>query len=165
MIFFLNATIFLATDFFFVFYYNILNWFYATGKKYVKENDVDACYRRTEFKAKSKIMKINRNYKKIDMKIRRVLKCKEIVALRDLQNSAFESLFSQIIRIWKLFFRSVGTYVFCKCLCIKRKTALPLSRNKFLLSIRASLVGKTGFSPKTWKHVTIFQQSKIKIIT
>ena len=29
-------------------------------------------------------MKINRDYKKIDMKIRRVLKCKEIVALRDL---------------------------------------------------------------------------------
>ena len=139
--------------------------FTQTGKKYVKENDDDACHRRTEFKAKSKIMKINRDYKKIDMKIRRVLKCKEIVALRDLQNSAFESLFSQIIRIWKLFFRSVGTYVFCKCLCIKRKTALPLSRNKFLLSIRASLVGKTGFSPKTWKHVTIFQQSKIKIIT
>ena len=128
--------------------------FTQTGRKYVKENDDDACHRRTEFKAKSKIMKINRDYKKIDMKIRRVLKCKEIVALRDLQNSAFESLFSQIIRIWKLF-----------CLCIQRKTAHPLSRNKFLLSIRASLVGKTGFSPKTWKHVTIFQQSKIKIIT
>ena len=42
-----------------------------------------------------------------------ILTYKEIDALRDLftkfdlYNSAFESLFSQIIRIWKLFFRSV----------------------------------------------------------
>ena len=36
-----------------------------------------------EFKAKSEIMKRNRNLKKLDKKIWRVLKCKEIAALRD----------------------------------------------------------------------------------
>ena len=35
-----------------------------------------------EFKAKSEIMKMNRNYKKVDKKIWRVLKYKEIVGLR-----------------------------------------------------------------------------------
>ena len=35
-----------------------------------------------EFKAKSEIMKMNRNYKKVGKKIWRVLKCKEIVGLR-----------------------------------------------------------------------------------
>ena len=36
-----------------------------------------------EFKAKSEIVKRNRNCKKVDKKIWRVLKYKEIVALRD----------------------------------------------------------------------------------
>ena len=36
-----------------------------------------------EFNAKSEIMKRNRNYKVVDKKIWRVLKCKEIVTLRD----------------------------------------------------------------------------------
>ena len=36
-----------------------------------------------KFKANSEIMKMNSNYKKVDKKIWRVLKCKEIVALRD----------------------------------------------------------------------------------
>ena len=49
-------------------------------------------------------MKRNRNCTKTDKKIWRVLECKEIVALRDfftksdLYNSAFEKLFSKIIR-------------------------------------------------------------------
>ena len=53
-------------------------------KKYVKVTDDDICNRKIEFKAKSEIMKMNRNYKKVDKKIWRVLKCKEIVAFRDL---------------------------------------------------------------------------------
>ena len=36
-----------------------------------------------EFIAKSEIMKMNKNYKKVNKKIWRALKCKEIVALRD----------------------------------------------------------------------------------
>ena len=36
-----------------------------------------------EFIAKSEIMKMNKNYKKVNKKIWRVLKCKEIVGLRD----------------------------------------------------------------------------------
>ena len=64
----------------------------------------DICNRKIGFKAKSEIIKINRNYKTVDKKIWRVLKCRDIVALLefftkfDLYNSAFESLFSQIIR-------------------------------------------------------------------
>ena len=45
--------------------------------------DDDICNRKVEFKAESEIMKWNRNYNKVDKKIWRVLKCKEIVALRD----------------------------------------------------------------------------------
>ena len=45
--------------------------------------DDDICNRKTEFRAKSEIMKRNRNYKQVDKKIWRVLKYKEIVALRD----------------------------------------------------------------------------------
>ena len=93
---------------------------------------------------------MNRNYKKVDKKMWRVLKYKEIFFFTrfDLYSSDFESLRSQIIRIWKLFFRSIGTYFSCKLLCLQRKTSLPLSRNKFLLSIGASLVGKAGVSLK-----------------
>ena len=54
-----------------------------TEKKYVKVTDDDICNRKIEFQAKSEIMKKNRNYKKVDKKIWRILKCKEIVALRD----------------------------------------------------------------------------------
>ena len=41
------------------------------------------CNRKIEFKAKSEIMKMNRNYKKVDSEIWRFLICKEIVAHRD----------------------------------------------------------------------------------
>ena len=45
--------------------------------------DGDIYNRKIEFKASSEIMKRNRNYKEGEKKIWRVLKCKEIVALRD----------------------------------------------------------------------------------
>ena len=45
--------------------------------------DDDICNRKIEFKAKSEIMKRNRNYKKVDKKIWRVLRCQAIVAVRD----------------------------------------------------------------------------------
>ena len=53
-------------------------------KKYVKVIDGDICNRKIEFKGKSEIMRRSRNYKEVDKKICRVLKCEEIlVALRD----------------------------------------------------------------------------------
>ena len=57
--------------------------FTRTKEKYVKVIDDAICNRKIELKAKSEIMKRNRNYKKVDKKIWRVLKCKETVALRD----------------------------------------------------------------------------------
>ena len=42
--------------------------------------DDDICNRKIEFKAKSEIMKPNKNYEKVGKKIWRVLNCKEIVA-------------------------------------------------------------------------------------
>ena len=51
-------------------------------KKYAKVINDEICNRKIEFKA-SEIMKMNRNHKKVDKKLWRVLKCKEIVALRD----------------------------------------------------------------------------------
>ena len=57
--------------------------FPRTEKKYVKVTDNDICNRKIEFKAKSEKMKRNKNYKKVNKKVWRVLKCKEIVALRD----------------------------------------------------------------------------------
>ena len=57
--------------------------FTQTEKKYLKVIDGDICNRKIEFKAKSEIMKMNRDYKKVDKKIWRVLKCKEIVVLLD----------------------------------------------------------------------------------
>ena len=54
-----------------------------TEKEYVKVIDDDICNRKLEFKAKSEIMKSNRNYKKVDKKMWRFLKCKEIAALCD----------------------------------------------------------------------------------
>ena len=52
-------------------------------KKYVKMTDDDICNRKIEFKAKSEIMKRNKNYKENMEKLWRILKCKEIVALRN----------------------------------------------------------------------------------
>ena len=57
--------------------------FTRTEKKYVKVIADDICNRKIEFKTKSDVMKLNRNYKKVDKKIWGVLKCKEKVALRD----------------------------------------------------------------------------------
>ena len=114
-------------------------------KKCIKVIDDDICNRKIQFKVKSEIMKWNRNYKEVDKKIWRV-NFFFFLANFDLYNSAFQSLFSQIIRILKLLFRSFGTNFSCKVLCLQRETAFPLSRNKFLLSIGASLVGNTGFS-------------------
>ena len=57
--------------------------FTRTEKKYVKVNYDDICNRKIEFKAKTEMMKRNRNYKKVDVKVWRVLRCKEILALCD----------------------------------------------------------------------------------
>ena len=57
--------------------------FARTEKKYAKAIDDDIYKRKIEFKAKSEIMKMNRNYEKLEEKIWRVLKCKKIVARRD----------------------------------------------------------------------------------
>ena len=57
--------------------------FTRTQKKYAKVIDDDICNRKKEFKAKSEIMKRNMNYKKVDKKVWRVLKCKGIVSLLD----------------------------------------------------------------------------------
>ena len=54
--------------------------FARAEKNYAKVIDDDICNRKIELKAKSEIMKINKNYKKVDQKMWRVLKCKEIVA-------------------------------------------------------------------------------------
>ena len=91
----------------------------------------------------------------------------------DLYKTAFQSLFSQIIRIWKLFFRSAESYVSCKLLRLQRKTAFPFSRNEFILIIGPSLVIKAGFSQTHGNKERIsnrtlvlmwhiFQQSEIK---
>ena len=45
--------------------------------------DDNICKRKIVFKAKNETVKRNRNYKKVDKKKWRVLKCKEMVALRD----------------------------------------------------------------------------------
>ena len=74
--FFLDATIFLAKDFFLFFIVTICIGFTRTEKKYVKVFDNDICNRKIEFKAKSEIMRRNRNCKNVDKKIWIVLKCK-----------------------------------------------------------------------------------------
>ena len=43
-------------------------------RKYVKVIDDDICNKKIEFKAKSEIIKMNRNYKNVDKKMWRVLK-------------------------------------------------------------------------------------------
>ena len=45
--------------------------------------DDDICNRKIEFKAKGEIMKRNKNHKENMEKLWRILKCKEIVALRN----------------------------------------------------------------------------------
>ena len=57
--------------------------FTRTEKQYVNVIDDDICNMKIEFKGKSEIMKRRRNYKKVDKKIWRVLKCKEKIAFRD----------------------------------------------------------------------------------
>ena len=69
--------------FFFVFFTLFCIGFTRIDKKYVKVTDDDAFNGQIEFKAKSEIMKSVRNYKKADKKRLRVLKCEEIVVLRD----------------------------------------------------------------------------------
>ena len=160
---------FLATDFFFFsfFYYNIFYWFYVSEKKYVKVIDDYISNRKIAFKVKIEIMKRNRNCAKTDKKIWRVLECQEIVALRDfftksdLYNSAFESLFSQIIRNWEILFRSVGTYFSRKLLCLQRKSALLLCRKKFFI-YRCVPGRKSWFFHNTWKRDTVFSKVKFK---
>ena len=80
--YFLDATISQAT-FFLFFIITFCIGFTRTENKYVKVIDYDICNRKMEFNAKSEIMKRNRNYKVVDKKIWRVLKCKEIVTPRD----------------------------------------------------------------------------------
>ena len=58
--------------------------FTGTEKKCIKLIDDDICNRKIEFKSKSEIMKRNRNYREVDKKIRTILKCKDLTALRDL---------------------------------------------------------------------------------
>ena len=48
-------------------------------KKYVKVTDDRIYNRKIEFKAKTEIVKMNRNYKKVDEKIWRVLKCNRLL--------------------------------------------------------------------------------------
>ena len=79
----LDVTISLATIFFPFFIITFCIDFTRTEKKYVKVIDDDICNRKIEFKAESEIMKKKRNYNKVGKKIWGVLKCKEIVALRD----------------------------------------------------------------------------------
>ena len=80
--FFLKATIFLATQFFQIFIVTFCIGYTRTEKKYVKVIDDDICNRKIEFKTKSELIKRNKNYKKDDKKIWRIFSCKEIVALR-----------------------------------------------------------------------------------
>ena len=69
--------------FFFIFFRTFCIGFTRIDKKYVKVTDDDVFNGQIEFKAKSEIMKSVRNYKKADKKRLRVLKCEEIVVLRD----------------------------------------------------------------------------------
>ena len=73
----------LSNGFFSFFIKTFCNSFTQSEKKYVKVIEDVICNEEIEFKAKSEIMKMNRNYKKVDKKIWRVLKCRDIVALLD----------------------------------------------------------------------------------
>ena len=91
--------------------------------------------------------------------------------------AAFQSLFSEIIRICELFFRSFESYS-SRILNLQWKTALPLSRNytfnyPYILSLY--ILGKTGFFLTHGNKIIsdrslvpmlhIFEQSENKIIT
>ena len=69
----------------------------------------------------------------------------------DFHNSAFESLFSQIIRVWKLFWLVV-TYFSCKLLCLQWEFALPLNIEQVTTNLenleKCQFLTKSG---KTWK--------------
>ena len=69
--------------FFSFFIVTICVGFTRRWKKCVKVTDDDICNKKIEYKAKSKIMKRNWNYKNVDKKLWRLLKSKEIVALLD----------------------------------------------------------------------------------
>ena len=122
---------------FFRFFITFCIGFTRTDKKYVKVIHNDICNRKIEFKAKIKLTKRNRNYKKVDKKILRVLNFKEIVALRGFLYKVWfvqfgiGKLFLQIIRTWKLLFRSVGTYFSFKVLCLQRKPVFRLIETSF----------------------------------
>ena len=69
----------------------------------------------------------------------------------DFHNSAFESLFSQIIRVWKLFWLVV-TYFSCKLLCLQWEFALALNIEQVTTNMenleKCQFLTKSG---KTWK--------------
>ena len=91
----------ISSRWFFSFFIIIFrNGFTQTEKKYVEVIEVDICNRKIEFKAKSEIMERNRNYIKVDQKIWRVLKSKEIVALCDFLYRVWFVQFS----FWKFVF-------------------------------------------------------------
>ena len=129
--------------------------------------DNDICNRKIEFKAKSEIMKINRNYQKVDKKIWRVLKYKEILVLRDFLYKVCT------IRLLKVRYHrqlEFGTYFFdqleptflANFYAHNGKPVFRLVETKFLLSNGASMAGKAGFSLKHGNMWHIFQQSKTK---
>ena len=74
---------FTSNGYFLFFIKTLVTGFARSDKKYAKVIDDDICNRKTGLKAKSDIMKMSRNYKKVDKKIWRVSKCKEIVEFRD----------------------------------------------------------------------------------
>ena len=100
-------------------------------------------------------MKMNRNEKEnmesFKMYRQRQLHSVIFFTKFDLYNSTFESLFSQIIRTWKLFFRSVEAYFSCMPTTKNRSSA----QQKQVSFIYRCIPGrKSRFLPKTWKHVT-----------
>ena len=133
-----------------------------TEKKYVKVIDDDIFNCKVEFKAKSETIQKNRNYKKVGKKILRIFKI--LSKFWFVQLGFWKYVFADNENL-EITFSTSWTYFSCKLLCLLLESALPLGRNKFLLSIGASLVGKLGFSITHGNMWHIFQQSKIKIIT
>ena len=93
-------------------------------------------------------------------------------------NMAFQSLFSKIIRIWELFFRSVGSFFSFKLFTYNEKLLFHLVETNFFFNyqyiLSVYIVGKAGFSPTHGnKRISnrnlvlmlhIFQQRENKII-
>ena len=128
-IFFLDATIFLATNFFSFFSITFCIGFTRTEKKYVKVTDDDICNMDAEIKAKSEIMKRKRNYKKVDKKIWRALN------MESLQSSIstirlLKDCFRRYLVFGNYFFDQLK-HTFLANLCLQRETVLPPSRNNF----------------------------------